>query len=742
MRIEGWHIEGFGIFNEVEHRGLAPGLTVFLGPNETGKSTLLGFLRCVLFGFPSRRSKALQYPPLKGGRHGGRVMLCANQREVVVERFASKRDGLRLNGIEASDQDIQALLGGADESLFRTVFAFSLTEMQSFEWLQAEQVRERIFSAGIAGAGASARQVIDDLEEAAASLYRVRGGCRVKELTEKIEAADERRKQAEIDADRYITLEALQDELAFRLSAVTEEERQLRERLAPMEKLLERRSEQERLKSELAALDPVEEFPPDPETRMATLVSRVDTARATEARLQNEQQAADLERAKLAAAVNGGAPGDDAWIEEFHSRLGRYRDCQKAFDGVPDGSDMRTRTLLACCLAIGACVAFGSGLLTGRGQLYSAAVTIVAAIFGAFLVLRQWIAWKTEANGLKQEIVAWESPVRERLGSSSAGDRLITEFFDFREKNQVKRDLRAKLAAFDETNRGMPSKLEAGRRCLAGATEELQSFLKECGAANEADFFARLRIFRNRKELQEKIAALDQVIEAGSPDDWKSETSRIGGALRELQTRRDEIVGEQRVGQTEMTRIGESPAASSARAELECLKAERAESLREWRVARIARELVARTLSEFTQTRQPAVLEEASAAFERVTGAAYKRILQGESGNELLVMDQQGATKRPEELSRGAAEQLYLCLRLALASEFGRRAEPLPLVMDDVLVNFDPERARAMAVELAQFAEQRQVLLFTCHPETARLFQEAAQGVSVVPMERRRSAAQ
>ena len=71
MRIDGWQIEGFGIFRDREIRGLSPKLTVFLGPNEAGKSTLLGFLRAVLFGFPSRRSRMPQYPLLRGGRHGG-----------------------------------------------------------------------------------------------------------------------------------------------------------------------------------------------------------------------------------------------------------------------------------------------------------------------------------------------------------------------------------------------------------------------------------------------------------------------------------------------------------------------------------------------------------------------------------------------------------------------------------------------------------------------------------------------
>ena len=51
-----------------------------------------------------------------------------------------------------------------------------------------------------------------------------------------------------------------------------------------------------------------------------------------------------------------------------------------------------------------------------------------------------------------------------------------------------------------------------------------------------------------------------------------------------------------------------------------------------------------------------------------------------------------GEVRRPEELSRGTAEQLYLALRFGLIEEFARHAEPLPVVMDDILVNFDEAR--------------------------------------------------
>ena len=51
MNITGFYIDGFGLFHNLKIEGLSPELTVFLGANESGKSTLLGFLRALFFGF-------------------------------------------------------------------------------------------------------------------------------------------------------------------------------------------------------------------------------------------------------------------------------------------------------------------------------------------------------------------------------------------------------------------------------------------------------------------------------------------------------------------------------------------------------------------------------------------------------------------------------------------------------------------------------------------------------------------
>ena len=66
MKIENIRIDGFGVWSDKTWGPLEPGLNVFHGPNETGKSTLMAFIRSILFGF-DRRGSSRRYEPVNGG---------------------------------------------------------------------------------------------------------------------------------------------------------------------------------------------------------------------------------------------------------------------------------------------------------------------------------------------------------------------------------------------------------------------------------------------------------------------------------------------------------------------------------------------------------------------------------------------------------------------------------------------------------------------------------------------------
>ena len=137
--------------------------------------------------------------------------------------------------------------------------------MQSFEWLEAEQIRERIFSAGIAGAGASARRVMDTLEGEAAALLRPRGASRCAISAAQIEQAEEKLQAAQAEAERYVTLEQEEEKFAARVAASPPKKPICCGRRSRSKALLERWSDCERARQELAVsrFDRMS-FPPSP----------------------------------------------------------------------------------------------------------------------------------------------------------------------------------------------------------------------------------------------------------------------------------------------------------------------------------------------------------------------------------------------------------------------------------------------------------------------------------------------
>jgi hypothetical protein len=126
---------------------------------------------------------------------------------------------------------------------------------------------------------------------------------------------------------------------------------------------------------------------------------------------------------------------------------------------------------------------------------------------------------------------------------------------------------------------------------------------------------------------------------------------------------------------------------------------------------------------------QPPVLREASHWLARLTDGRHTAITTTIDEARLEVHDRDGSVWKPERLSRGTREQVFLALRLALVRDLQRHGVPLPLVMDDALVNFDDDRARAAARVLVEFVADQpgepQMLVFTCHAHVASIFAEA-----------------
>ncbi|HEY2148231.1 MAG TPA: hypothetical protein VGH32_09860, partial [Pirellulales bacterium] len=158
------------------------------------------------------------------------------------------------------------------------------------------------------------------------------------------------------------------------------------------------------------------------------------------------------------------------------------------------------------------------------------------------------------------------------------------------------------------------------------------------------------------------------------------------------------------------------------------------QAIKRWQVLAATRMILDSIKQDYERNRQPETLREASGYLARMTEGRYQRVWTPLGEEALRVDDAAGQSLSIEVLSRGTREQLFLSLRLALVGLYARRGQSMPLVLDDVLVNLDEDRARAAAAVLQDFAAAgHQLFVFTCHEHLAAMFKSLGVGVRRLP---------
>jgi uncharacterized protein YhaN len=204
-----------------------------------------------------------------------------------------------------------------------------------------------------------------------------------------------------------------------------------------------------------------------------------------------------------------------------------------------------------------------------------------------------------------------------------------------------------------------------------------------------------------------------------------AERARIDAEVPALQGRIDLALTAQMAARQAFESIDTSGVAAEAREAMESAAARFRAALQPWAQLKMAESLLQEALKRFRERAQGPMVTLASEYFALITGGRYERLRVDEAHDQpaLQAVDAEGRAIGIEAMSEGTADQLYLALRLA-ALELQRSPErAMPLVLDDVLMTSDDERAAQMFRALARFAEGGQVLLFTHHRHLVPLAQ-------------------
>ncbi|WP_300908681.1 AAA family ATPase, partial [uncultured Desulfovibrio sp.] len=289
MYIESFRIDGFGIFSGVQVNNLPPGLSIFLGRNEAGKSTCLEFLRAMLTGYPDPRSREARrsYAPLRGGQPGGGLVLRADGREALhLTRRPGAGGGLltlsEADGTALPPELLRQLLFGVSREVYRNVFGFSLSELENFESLSAEGVRNALYGASFGPGLRAPGDALKILERQAEDIFKGNGSKPA--LNAAIRQLEELRARIEDVAAECAGFDGMALELSHKKAALAD----LRRRKSDLEgerRLLERRlgvwrqwDEWRMTELRLERLTPVSEnFPADGPARLARLQEARET---------------------------------------------------------------------------------------------------------------------------------------------------------------------------------------------------------------------------------------------------------------------------------------------------------------------------------------------------------------------------------------------------------------------------------------------------------------------------------
>ncbi|MEO2046052.1 MAG: AAA family ATPase, partial [Pirellulales bacterium] len=163
MKINDLNIEGFGVWHNLDLPGISSKLTAFYGANEAGKTTLMQFVRGILYGIsPERRQRYL--PPQEGGRPGGSMTIDDSGQHFSVMRIAdrgpndmgrvtitskgnqfSSTDSQNADKPISGDRLLRETLGEVDEQTFNNLFAIGLGEIQRLSTLSGTQAAQSLY---------------------------------------------------------------------------------------------------------------------------------------------------------------------------------------------------------------------------------------------------------------------------------------------------------------------------------------------------------------------------------------------------------------------------------------------------------------------------------------------------------------------------------------------------------------------------------------------------------------------
>lgn len=717
---------------------LAPGLNLIQAPNESGKSTWAGFLKAMLYGIDTRdRDKKghladkNRYQPWSGAPMEGELLLEWQGRDITIRRgprgsvpfgtFSAVYTGTEepVPGLTA-DTCGELLLGVGREVFERSAF---VGQGGSLTVTAAPELERRI--AALVSSGqedVSFSQAEGRLKEWLNRRRVNRSVGRIPQLEEALAQASAVRGEAEQANDEVNLLSAERAGLARRKEQL-EAELETHKALARRE--LNRKLRQ--VQAELAQAEVEQEGLRQEQARFLSLPDREELKRAQgdlallkalepEIKLGEEslaQAEAELEQAR-AQAVDPQFPGmtGDEAVQKAE------RDAAEHQRWTEKGRRCRKRVpMLQLAGAAAAVLIAAGGMIAGGGPFPW--IWLALAAYGALAaasLISLSAGKKADAAGRRvlerygvqgtDEVIALARAYRERTAAADRAAQQVRLVRSGLSERQARREnTRTDLFQFVHS---FAPEVKDLFGCSAALSLALNLEEREAVAAARLD--GARRLYEALKAQGGREEAEDPALER--PARTLEETAaQLGTAQAELERAERQLnmaLGRQKA-------VGD-PAALAAEEESLSRELERREG--EYQAISAALEGLKAANAQLQERFSPGLNRWAADYLSRLTGGRYREL---SLDRELDASATEGSGVLPRRalfLSKGTVDQIYLAVRLAVY-DLCLKERRAPLVLDDALAAFDDGRMALALDLLAQLAEDRQILLFTCQSREA-----------------------
>lgn len=705
-------LTNFGKFANLIIGPFKPGLNVVYGPNEAGKTTVSELIKGVLFGWIPARKGLNDYKPENSERIGS--LFFKDMRSGDVEELKRKND---VEGVT----DALHVLDDIDQETYNTMFALNSDELLKLD--RHNEVTARLLTAG-SGTAASPALVLGTIQARIQdSLSRSsQNPNSIGSLRE-----EQARDKAEVQ-------ELLDETEGFR-----DQERYLESLLARKEALSEAQSglnvDIEELKSNRARLESIDASIEQNTALLEdarTTQEQMSTAKTAEsnAEIKRLSKLSNTEEYQLKAALDD---LDEERLKREHAYDNAKREANKSkatyetfindhdYHTEQDRAKNQRRILMGVALVITAAMAVVGLWLFRQGH---AVGSLTYSTFGVILCLCSIMVAaagivanihpsKTEeAFDEKHRNYEWvkqqDAHHLEACAQDLQDQQLkIQHYLDTHGLTSAEGSIRQARHLLDLAH-DLRNNEEVTQQNLQALT--LQRASLESLLANLADQRRELCLAMNL-DPQMALAELDQLI--ARKEEERAKTTQL---ISETNLQHGEI-------SAELSRARHATAFGEAKQRKEIVDARLEEQYWEFAKLLIAERTLEVAIAEWERKSQPEVYQQASRLLAQMTGGAWQTVRMNAEG-ELEVLDSVKTACPPQLLSLGTRQQLYLALRVALLMTAENVGHSLPILCDDILVNFDDVRRREAIKVLVELSRYRQVILFTCHPSVAALVRE------------------